>query len=421
MSSHPQLRNTRPVSSIADRTTILVFSHLRWGFVFQRPQHVLTRLARHCDIVFVEEPVFDAEGPRLDVAHVWPGVEVVTPRLPDASPGFSDVHLAPLGRLLDALLSARRVRWPLVWFYTPMALPILKYIEPRGVVYDCMDDLASFRFAPPGLLAREGRLLDIADVVLTGGPSLQAARQARRPDAHCLPSAVDVEHFASPGSAKDAEAVAAKAFHADVPGPRLGYMGVIDERIDLELVDALAARRPEWSIVMVGPVVKIDPASLPRRANIHWFGMAAYSMLPRLLSHWHIALMPFALNEATRFISPTKTLEYLASGLPVVSTAVPDVVSLYGHVVQVAQGVAGFEAAIDALLGARGPVPGHADHARLSLLDASTWDAMVERALDAIRPWLGETVADAPDQRLDAIGFEEPLGAGARGTRTSAH
>ena len=420
MSSHPQLRSSRRATSAAGRTTILVFSHLRWGFVFQRPQHVLTRLARHCDIVFVEEPVFDAQGPRLDVTDVSPGVEVITPRLPDATPGFSDAHLATLGRLLDESLSARRVRWPLVWFYTPMALPVLKYIAARGVVYDCMDDLASFRFAPPGLLAREGRLLDIADVVITGGPSLQAARRARRPDAHCLPSAVDVDHFASPGSPRDAEAIAAKAFHADIPGPRLGYMGVIDERIDLDLIDALAARRPEWSIVMVGPVVKIDPAGLPRRANIHWFGMAAYSMLPRLLSHWDVALMPFALNEATRSISPTKTLEYLAGGLPVVSTAVPDVLSLYGHVVHVAPGAVGFDGAIEELLKAPRPSE-QADRARLSLLDASTWDAMVDRVLAAIWPWLGTTAASVPDRRLDAIGLEEPVGAAASRTRTSAH
>ena len=422
MSSQPPFQKIPAASPGSGRVTILVMSHLRWGFVFQRPQHVLTRLARHCDILFVEEPVFDPGDPRLDIAAVSPGVEVVTPRLPDPATGFADSHFAPLGRMLDRLLAERRIREPLVWFYTPMALPVLKYLEPRGIVYDCMDDLASFRFAPPELLAREGRLLDIADVVLTGGPSLQAARRKRRPDARCLPSAVDVDHYArSRLDKRSSEATLARTLHRNIPGPRLGYMGVIDERIDLQLLQDLADNRPDWSLVMVGPIVKIDPASVPRRRNIHWLGMQSYSLLPHLLPHWDVALMPFALNEATRFISPTKTLEYLAGGLDVVSTAVPDVISLYGEVVKIAPGAVDFEKAIESLWKQSRSTRENVDRERQLVLEYSTWDAMVAKALAAIRPWLGESTGSIPDRRLDAIGLDDPAPSAASRSRSAAH
>jgi UDP-galactopyranose mutase len=415
--THPTV--LRPATARAERATILVLSHLRWSFVFQRPQHVLSRLAAQCDILFVEEPVCDAQAPRLSVTAVAPGVEVVTPHLADPATGFADVHFQPLGRMLDELLAQRRVSSPLVWFYTPMALPILKYLEPCGIVYDCMDDLASFRFAPPELIRREGRLLDLADVVLTGGPSLHAARKTRRPDAHCLPSAVDVAHFARARlDARADEAAAAARMHEGIPGPRLGYMGVIDERLDLHLLDDLAWHRPDWSFMMVGPVVKVDPASLPNRPNIHWTGMAAYAALPYLLPHWDLALMPFALNEATRFISPTKTLEYLAGGLAVVSTPVPDVVSLYGHVVRVASGPDGFERAIEQEL-ARPDAndPRHVE-AVDALLRSSTWDAMVSRVAAAIQPWLvGEPPEETFDRSRVGVVVREPAAARAKDAR----
>jgi len=399
----------RSATGPAQRPTILVMSHLRWGFVYQRPQHVLSRLAAHCDILFVEEPVCDETAPCLSIAAVAPGVEVVTPHLRDPSPGFADVHFQPLGSMLDELLAERRIKSPLVWFYTPMALPILKTIEARAIVYDCMDDLASFRFAPPALVEREGRLMDLADVVLAGGPSLHASRKARRPDTHCLPSAVDVAHFSRADlDPRSDDAAAAAALHDGIPGPRLGYMGVIDERLDMPLLDDLARHRPDWSFVMVGPVAKIDPASLPKRPNIHWKGMASYAVLPHLLPHWDVALMPFALNEATRFISPTKTLEYLAGGVGVVSTPVPDVVSLYGHVVRVAAGADAFEQAIEQEL-AR---PGAADarHAAqvTALLQSSTWDAMVARVVAAIQPWLRDDVEDAAAVDSPLVAHELP-------------
>jgi glycosyltransferase involved in cell wall biosynthesis len=115
-----------------------------------------------------------------------------------------------------------------------------------------------------------------------------------------------------------------------VPRPRLGFFGVIDERMDMALLRGAADVRPDWHFVMVGPVVKIDPATLPQGPNIHWIGSRKYQELPAYLSGWDVGIMPFAINQSTRYISPTKTPEFLAAGVPVVSTPVPDVVNPFG-------------------------------------------------------------------------------------------
>jgi glycosyltransferase involved in cell wall biosynthesis len=233
-----------------------------------------------------------------------------------------------------------------------MALPLVNAVQPQCVVYDCMDELSAFKDAPRQLRQRESALLKRAAVVLTGGPSLYEARRDLHPHVVCLPSAVDAAHFAAAAAAAPTDPHAAEAhrLQSRLPRPLLGFFGVIDERLDTELVAGIAEARPDWTVVMVGPVVKITPESLPRRPNLHWLGMQPYERLPHLLAGWDIALMPFALNESTRFISPTKTLEYLAGGKPVVSTAIADVVSLYGDTVAIAPDAAGFVKACDALL-----------------------------------------------------------------------
>jgi UDP-galactopyranose mutase len=188
-----------------------------------------------------------------------------------------------------------------------------------------MDELANFRFAPPELLSLERELLATADVVFTGGYSLYEAKKDRHPNIHPFPSSVDRPHFAR-ARAIDCE----PDDQAQVKTPRFGFYGVVDERMDLELLAALADAHPEWSLMIVGPVVKIDPADLPQRANIHYLGGKTYEALPAYLGGWDVALMPFAINESTKFISPTKTPEYLAGGRPVVSTPITDVIRHYG-------------------------------------------------------------------------------------------
>ncbi len=300
---------------------ILCFSHLRWEFVFQRPQHLLTRFARTAPVVVWEEPI-DAEDGASPSLFIRPAadcaaVTLITPRLPAG--GTEDERTALLKQMLDGYLAGNTRRF-VAWYYTPMMLPFTRHLDPACTVYDAMDELANFRFAPPMLLDLERELLERSDVVFTGGYSLYESKKQRHGNVHPFPSSVDRAHFAQArGTMTD------PADQAALAHPRLGFYGVFDERIDLDLIAAVADARPDWQLVMVGPVVKISEDDLPRRANIHWLGGRTYNELPAYLSGWDVALMPFAINAATRFISPTKTPEYLAAGVPVVSTPIRDV------------------------------------------------------------------------------------------------
>ena len=309
-------------------TTIIVFSHLRWDFVYQRPQHLLSRMAENYKILFIEEPTFHEHDSFLETSSPAPHVTVLKPHTPVAAAGFHDEQLPHLIKLMRQFVANDQPH--IAWFYTPMALPLLQELDPTLVVYDCMDELAAFKNPPKQMLQRENALFKVADLVFTGGPSLYRAKRERHPNVHCFPSSVDLVHFEQ---ALDRNNI--HPAHENIPGPRLGYYGVIDERLDLELIDRLAEAHPRWQIVLVGPVVKIDPAALPRRHNIHYLGQQPYKALPQFLAGWNVCLLPFALNEATRFISPTKTLEYMAAELPIVSTPIVDVLELYGEVVAI--------------------------------------------------------------------------------------
>ncbi len=339
--------------------TLFVFSHLRWDFVFQRPQQLMSRLARHYRIFFIEEPVAGAQEdavwqtsqplPQLTVLR--PQLPAPYPRSPEASSDLSPPSLSnssstsfrglgwhdsvPLRELLGSL--AQRHPRHLAWLYTPMATPLLAALDPEVVVYDCMDELSAFLYPPSGLIEQERALFARADLVFAGGPSLYAAKRRLHRHVYCFPSSVDVAHFRQ---ALDRN-IAHPAYRS-LPGPKLGFFGVLDERFDATLVAALADSEPAWQIVLVGPVAKIDPAGLPQRPNIHYAGQQSYAALPTFLAGWDLCLLPFALNDATRFISPTKSLEYMAAELPVVGTAVPDVVSQHADVVAIAHTPAEF-------------------------------------------------------------------------------
>ena len=315
----------------------------------------MERFGRSSPIFYWEEPVWSDQGEaRLDERLVGDGhVTVVTPHLINGTEGAAAE--AQLSAMLKAFVRDRRILSPLLWFYTPMMFGFAADLaeEAPVVVYDCMDELANFKFAPDSLRERERRLMKRADLVFTGGWSLYEAKRDVHENIHPFPSSVDVSHFAQARGV-----LAGPADQAGLSSPRLGFYGVVDERFDLELVDTVAAARPQWSIVIVGPVVKIDPATLPRRSNIHYLGGKAYDELPAYLSGWDVAIMPFALNDSTRFISPTKTPEYLAGGRPVVSTAITDVARHYGDLagVFVADDAPGFIRACDAALAlAAGP------------------------------------------------------------------
>ena len=357
--------------------TLIVFCHLRWDFVFQRPQHLMTRLAEHYNILFIEEPV-QTEGPaHLKKTAVAPNITVCQPHTNVPHYGFHDDQIPVLqGLLSDLVPEGER---PVVWFYTPMALPLLQGLDPALVVYDCMDELSAFKNPPKQLLQRESALLNIADLVFTGGPSLYEAKKNRHPNAHCFSSSVDANHFR--------QALDAAISHKDqahVAGPRLGFYGVIDERFDTGLVRDMAAAHPEWQIVLVGPVVKIDPAELPRAENVHYMGQRGYQELPQFLAGWDVCLLPFAMNESTKFISPTKVLEYMAAEKPSVSTPITDVKVPYGDVVAIAETPAEYIAACERML-ARTAEENAAMAKRMREVVANTsWDKTAARMHELI-------------------------------------
>ena len=358
------------------RFTIVAFSHLRWNFVYQRPQHLLSRLATRYPVIFIEEPELDVEGPaRWDRSRPQPNLTVYRPKTPVRTPGFHADQvpvLEPLVAELHAELADTNV---LAWLYTPMALPLVRAITPDAVVYDCMDELSLFLGAPPELLSHEAELLKYADLMFTGGPSLFRAKQSRHPNVHCFPSSVDAAHF----RLADAEGrpVSEAEDQAELPHPRLGFYGVIDERLDLEIVDRIAEAHPDWQIVLVGPVVKIDSERLPRRPNIRYFGQRTYDELPRYLAGWDVCLLPFARNDATRFISPTKTLEYMAAELPIVSTPITDVAEPYGHIAYLGGTPDEFLAACEVAL-ASSPEERAARVAQMrKVLAGTSWDVTV--------------------------------------------
>ena len=347
---------------------LVCLSHLRWNLVFQRPQHLMTRFARERRVFFVEEGIDDPNDDiRVEIEETEQGVTLVRPYFSLERP------IEEMDRIQQTLLDEVMVEYEIdryaLWFYAPMAVGFTRHLTPFATAYDCMDELASFAHPPLGLHEREAELFERSDVVYTGGHSLYQSKRRRHSNVHCFPSSVDVAHFASARSG-----LADPPDQAPVPRPRLGYAGVIDERVDHDLVGALAAARPDWHLVMLGPISnKIAEADVPRAPNIHYLGGKRYGELPDYLSGWDVGLMPFALNDATRYISPTKTPEYLAAGLPVVSTPIRDVVREYADagLVEIARTAEAFAEAGDRFL--RG------DRPSLETVDAhlsrSSWDA----------------------------------------------
>lgn len=312
---------------------MICLSHLRWDFVYQRPQHLLSRFAKNNRVFFFEEPIFSDRPTFLDISQREDNLFVVVPHISHAdreSSEVSDIERA----MLEKLIQTKELNDFVLWFYTPTAMDFAGHLQSKATIFDCMDELSAFKNAPPKLLENERKLLEKADLVFTGGQSLYEAKKDRHERVFAFPSSIDVEHFRAARNIENEP-----EDQREIPHPKLGFCGVIDERMDIDLLARAADLRPDWQFVMIGPVVKIAEEDLPRRDNIHYLGGKDYKDLPDYLSGWDIALMPFAMNESTKFISPTKTPEYLAAGLPVISTPVRDVVRPYYEInlVEIAQ------------------------------------------------------------------------------------
>ena len=325
MSNYAEISVENPAASEFQSYDLICLSHLRWDFVYQRPQHLMSRFAKQRRVFFVEEPILIDGETKLSVDRREDNLYVVIPHFNRAE--ADNRKTADLtAESLAQLFRDQKVEDFVLWYYTPMAMNYTENLQPKAVVFDCMDELSMFKFAPPELLRNEAKLFAAADIVFTGGQSLYEAKRRQHPNVWAFPSSIDAAHFNKARTINESP-----ADQKQIPTPRLGYVGVIDERINLGLIAEIAEKRPEWQIVMIGPVVKISEEDLPRRDNIHYLGMKNYDELPAYIAGWNVALMPFAINDSTKFISPTKTPEYLAAGKPVISTAIRDVVRPYGE------------------------------------------------------------------------------------------
>ena len=371
-----------------EQPDLLCFSHLRWEFVYQRPQHLLSRCALKRRVFFVEEPVFGNGSLSLEVNESTRNLYVVVPRLPDGL--RSEVATtAVLKEMIHRMIRDYQIREYISWYYTPMALDFTRGLTPAAIVYDCMDELSAFKGAPESLGLRERELFKMADLVFTGGHSLYEAKRNQHHSVHAFPSSIDRDHFM-----QARRPLAEPMDQEGIPHPRLGFFGVIDERFDSELLKQVAILRPDWQFVMIGPVVKIHPDTLPKLPNIHYLGGKTYQQLPAYISGWDVALLPFAQNESTRFISPTKTPEYLAAGKPVVSTPIRDVVRPYGELglVGIAGTPAEFVAAAEAALQQKN------DQAWLSQVD----DFLADMSWDETWSQMWQLIADVVNEKSKA-------------------
>jgi protoporphyrinogen oxidase/glycosyltransferase involved in cell wall biosynthesis len=411
--------------------SLLVFSHLRWDIVFQRTQHLMTRLARDYRVFFFEPPVFDDKGVWLEISEPAPNVHVCRPHTPQAepgfadgpgfggSPGFADNQVADLQRLLDRLVSSHELGTPIVWLCTSTALPLLQRLEPGCIVYDCSDGFATTADAPREVQLREHAVLKLADLVFTAGRSLFRAKQALHDNVHCLPSSVEREHFAR---ARDAGID--HDLQRALPHPRFGFFGVVDERLDPVALALLADAHPGWQVILVGPV-RVDPGKLPQRANIHYLGPQPYSELPRFVAGWDVCLLPFVVNAQTRYMSPTKVLEYMAAEKPIVSTPVVDVLESYSHVVHVGRHTQAFVGACERALEEGAAARERRAGMMRNVVMATSWDSTVAR----MRALIEEVASGHHRKRAQVHAPSQPaqsrrvvvIGAGPTGLSTAYH
>lgn len=376
---------------------VICFSHLRWDFVFQRPQHLMTRFGRASRVFIIEEPENTSGESKLNISDRGSNIYVCTPHINgEAPPADRDAFVAGEVKRMIGEMSVDRY---ITWFYTPMMLPLAEGLDPVAVVYDCMDELSHFKGAPPELREREQKLFEMADVVFTGGHSLYGAKKQQHGNVHAFPSSIDVPHF---GKARTERGGLVREWESGSQ-PIIGFVGVIDERMDVDLLGQVASLRPDWKFVVVGPVVKISEEDLPKNENIEYPGGKAYDELPSILAGWDVAFMPFALNDSTKYISPTKTPEFLAAGLPVVSTPITDVISPYGdsgHVSIVAtaeEAVAAIEKALE--LDRESHFKGVDEYLSQISWD-KTFDGMKERIAEAIDTRSGKGASDSSSESV---------------------
>jgi len=315
---------------------MIVFCHLRWQFVYQRPQHLISRMSKNMKVLFIEEPLHYTieEENTADLQIISNNLHILQPKVKD---------IQSIAKILPQFIKNNNIS--IGWFYSAAFSPLLDLFKFETIVYDCMDELTLFKGAPENLVHQEKYLMANADIVFTGGKSLYESKRKKHSNVYCFPSSVDENHFA-----KALNGIEVPQDIAHLQTPVVGYFGVIDERIDLELLHETALKLPNVSFVMIGPLAKINESDLPKEDNILYLGLKSYKELPNYLKGFDVAMMPFAISDATKYISPTKTLEYMAAGKPIISTKITDVARDYSICVNLVETADDFtEAVIDLL------------------------------------------------------------------------
>lgn len=357
---------TTPVQPLSEKSgtyDMVVFCHLRWEFVYQRPQHIISRMSKNHRILFIEEPIAFTEDEKntANLIVVNENLHILQPKVN----GINNIR-----KILPQYIANTKI--DIGWFYSASFVSLLEEFDFNTIVYDCMDELTLFKGAPAELLVQEKFLIANADIVFTGGKSLYESKKLHHKNVFCFPSSVDRKHFA-----KAMNGVAIPEDIAHLPHPIVGYFGVIDERLNLDLVQATADRNPDVEFVMIGPLAKIGEQDLPKLPNIHYLGMKSYNDLPNYLKAFSVAMMPFALNDATKFISPTKTLEYMAAGKPIISTPIKDVVRDYNHCVTIIETSEEFSEAIQFIL--ENPHDLSMELEYQEILERTSWDNTADK------------------------------------------
>ncbi len=368
LTKNSRRKNSRISTQSGSGYNMVVFCHLRWGFVYQRPQHLISRMAKNFKVLFIEEPIpFEPEEENeFNLEIINNNLHVLKPKVKS---------IADIKDVLRPLLKDSRIE--IGWFYSPSFSPLITEFDFETVIYDCMDELSLFKGAPQELITQEKFLLSEAHLVFTGGKSLYEAKMKNHKNVYCFPSSVDRGHFE-----KAKEHISIPEDMKNLQKPIIGYLGVIDERIDLDLLQKTAKLKPEMAFVMIGPLAKIGEEDLPREKNIHYLGMKDYKVLPNYLQAIDIAMMPFALNDSTKYISPTKTLEYMAAGKPIVSTAIKDVERDYNHCISIVDNAEEFAQTIEQLWRVD---QGNNEQAYEKILQRTSWDVTASEMLKNIQ------------------------------------
>jgi len=346
---------------------MIVFCHLRWEFVYQRPQHIISRLSSNIKVLFIEEPLPSQSGNSGNLIMVSDTLHVLQPNV---------TNIEAIANIIPEYVKNKNI--PYGWFYSASFSPLLEQLDFETVIYDCMDELSLFKGAPEHLINQEKYLMAHADIIFTGGKSLYESKKQWHENVHCFPSSVDESHFV-----KALNGITVPDDIANLQSPVVGYYGVIDERIDLVLLHETALKLPNVSFVMIGPLAKIGEADLPREANIHYLGMKSYDVLPHYLKAFDIAMMPFALNDATKYISPTKTLEYMAARKPIISTKIVDVVRDYSRCVSLIETADEFAEAITFLVDKTDRLSMELEYYKI--LKKTSWDATADKMTSIIK------------------------------------